>query len=92
MAWTIKYSEIAAKQMQKLDKSISKKIDAYLTTRVISLNHPTMIGKPLLYDQSGLWRYRIENYRIICEIQETELIVLVLRLGHRKEIYKSVTT
>ncbi|TAK73045.1 MAG: type II toxin-antitoxin system RelE/ParE family toxin [Gammaproteobacteria bacterium] len=87
MVWTIKYTEIAAKQMKKLDKKISKQIDNYLNERVAKQKNPSVFGKPLLHDKSGLWRYRVENYRIICEIQDSELIVLVLRMGHRKEIY-----
>lgn len=88
MTWTIKYSEFAAKQMKKLDKKISNQIDTYLNERVGKQKDPTVFGKPLLHDKSGLWRYRVENYRIICQLQNKELIVLVLRVGHRKEVYE----
>jgi mRNA interferase RelE/StbE len=87
VTWKIKYTEIAAKQMKKLDKSISNQIDTYLNKRVAKQKNPRMFGKPLLHEKSGLWRYRIENYRIICQIQDHELIVLVVRVGHRKQIY-----
>lgn len=87
MVWTIKYTEIAAKQMKKLDKKISHAIDNYLTERVAKQKDPTVFGKPLLHDKSGLWRYRVDDHRIICEIQGNKLIVLVLRVGHRKVIY-----
>jgi mRNA interferase RelE/StbE len=87
VGWKIKYTEIAAKQMKKLDKAVSKKIDKYLNERIATLSDPSALGKPLGHDKSGLWRYRLENYRIICEIQEDQVVVLVLRIGHRKEVY-----
>lgn len=87
MVWTIKYTEVAAKQMKKLDKKISREIDDYLTERVAKQKDPTVFGKCLLHDKSGLWRYRINDYRIICEIQNHVLTVLVVRVGHRKLIY-----
>lgn len=87
MGWTIRYSEVAAKQMKKLDRKVSSAIDHYLTDRVAKQKDPTVFGKALLHDKSGLWRYRVNDYRIICEFKGKELIVLVLRIGHRKEIY-----
>lgn len=82
MAWTIKYTEFAAKQMQKLDKSISNRIDKYLTGRIAKQKDPRLFGKALLHNKSGLWRYRIDDYRIICTIEDKELVVLVIRVGH----------
>lgn len=87
MAWTIKYSDIAAKQLKKMDKPIANQIDTYLTQKIAPQKNPRAFGKPLGHDKSGLWRYRVEDYRIICEIKNNELVVLVLRLGHRKNIY-----
>lgn len=87
MDWKIKYSETAAKQMKKLDKSVSNQIDKYLTEKVAKQKDPSVFAKSLLHDQSGLWRYRIGDYRVICEIQNESLIVLALRVGHRKHVY-----
>ena len=84
MAWTIKFTENAAKQMKKIDKSISKKIITYLKER-IAKKDPYLFGKALLHDKSGLWRYRIEDYRVVCEIKDNELLVIVLRVAHRKK-------
>lgn len=89
MVWTIKYTEIAAKQMKKLDKKVSNQIDKYLTERVAKQKDPTVFGKALLHDKSGLWRYRVEDYRIICQLEDRELLVLVLQVGHRKRVYKN---
>ncbi|MDR3490691.1 MAG: type II toxin-antitoxin system RelE/ParE family toxin [Gammaproteobacteria bacterium] len=87
MAWKINFTETALKQLKKLDKSVAKKITTYLKERVAPLDDIQMIGKPLLSDLTGLWRFRVEDYRIICEVKKSELTVLVLRLGHRKDIY-----
>lgn len=88
MAWTIKLSEVAIKQLSKIDKTASKRIIKYLRERLENQKDPSIFGKPLLNDKMGLWRYRIDNYRIICDINKKELIILVLRIGHRKDIYK----
>lgn len=87
MAWKINYTEIAAKQMQKLDKSVSKKIDTYLSERIAIQIDPRTFGSSLLHEKSGLWRYRVEDHRIICDIRDGELVVLVLRVAHRKHVY-----
>lgn len=87
MDWKIKFSEFSQKQIKKLDKTIAKKIINYLKERVTTQSDPRTFGKPLLHDKSGLWRYRVDDYRIICKIEDKELVVLVLRLGHRKNIY-----
>lgn len=87
MAWTIKFTEFAEKQMKKLDKVISKKIFKYLRGHVLNQSDPRAFGKPLLHDKTGLWRYRVENYRVICKIEDQDLVVLVLRVEHRKDVY-----
>jgi mRNA interferase RelE/StbE len=85
--WKINYTEVAAKQMKKMDKSVSKCIDDYLHSRVAKRTDPTSLGKALTNDKRGIWRYRVGDYRILCEIKNHELIVLVLRIGHRKQVY-----
>lgn len=87
MAWKIKLSDLAVKQLSKIDKAASKRIIKYLRERLATKTDPTVLGKSLLHDKSGLWRYRVDNYRIICELHKKELTVLVLRVGHRKNIY-----
>jgi len=67
--------------------AIAKKITTYLRDRIANQEDPRLFAKPLRNEKSGLWRYPVENYRIICEFQEDELIVLVIRIGHRKNIY-----
>ena len=74
-----------AKQFKKLDKFTQKQIKKYLENVTET---PREKGKALIGNRSGQWRYRIGNYRVIVNIQDEELIILALEVGHRKEIYK----
>ncbi len=88
MAWIIEYSETAAKLLKKLDKSISKRILDYMDERILNAENPRASGKALSGPLSTLWRYRVGDYRIICDIQDQRLRVLVLTLGNRKDVYR----
>lgn len=87
MAWTIKWDERVEKDLKKIDKSFQKKIIAYMEKRIAALEDPRVLGKGLMYDKYGLWRYRVENYRIICRIIDKEIEIMVIQVGHRKEVY-----
>lgn len=87
MTWKINWSNEAIKQLRKLDKSLQNKIIDYLNNRILTTQHPHDFGKSLRHDKHGLWRYRIENIRIICHIRENEALILILGVGHRKNIY-----
>lgn len=89
MVWAINYSNSAKLQLHKLDKQVAKAILDYLDNRVANLDNPRSSGKALTGHLSGLWRYRIMDYRIICEIQDNALCVLVVTIGNRKNVYKS---
>jgi mRNA interferase RelE/StbE len=88
VSWTIEFSEIAVKQLQKLDKKIRLKIFDYLENRVCTSEDPKQLGKALAYKKAGLWRYRVGDYRIICQIKSETVTVFVLSVGHRKEVYR----
>ena len=87
MTWTIEYTSSAAKDIKKLDRSIQRKIRAFLENDLSSLENPRLKGKGLTANHAGLWRYRIGDYRLICNIEDHRLVVLVLATGHRKNIY-----
>lgn len=87
----IQLSEQAKKTLSKLDKSISKKITSYLH-EIEKLADPRSRGKGLTADKAGLWRYRIGDYRLICQIQDNLLIITVIRIGHRKAVYGNITS
>ena len=82
----IEYTETARKQLKKLDKTMQKRILDYMD-EVALLENPRSEGKALVENMRGLWRYRVGDYRVICEIQEARIIISVLKIGHRKNIY-----
>ena len=84
--YKIKFTDKASKALRKLDNSIQRKIISYLDQSSL-LQNPKSFGKPLLHDKKGSWRYRVGDYRIICQIIDRELVILTLDIGHRKEIY-----
>lgn len=89
MAWRIELTETAAKQIGKLDKGEAKRITAFLRQRLATLTDPRSTGKALTGPQLGsYWRYRVGDYRIICDIQDGKLCVLVIEVGNRREIYR----
>ena len=87
MRYKIVFTEKAKKQLKKLDKHMSALIIGWLEKNIEECENPRQHGKGLLENMSGQWRYRIEVYRVICEIQDEEIIVLVLESGHRKDVY-----
>jgi mRNA interferase RelE/StbE len=87
LTWIIEWDDRARKELRKLDKQLQKEILTYLRKRIATKEDPRRFGKPLAYDKHGLWRYRVQNARIICRIEGDELIVLVVKVGHRKDIY-----
>lgn len=88
MTWKISWSDDARKQLRKLDKKLQADILEYLSKRVLGAKHPCDFGKSLRHDKYGLWRYRVRDTRIICHIREQEALILVLRVGHRKNVYR----
>jgi mRNA interferase RelE/StbE len=88
LAWTIKYAETARKQILKLDKAEARRILEFMEDRVAGSDNPRRIGKALKGPLGDLWRYRVGDYRVICDIQDSVLIVLVLQIGNRREVYR----
>ena len=87
MAWTIEYDEGALADLKKLQRQIQREVLDYMKKRVGGAKDPRTFGKPLRYSKFGLWRYRVRNYRIICELRDAQLRVLVVAVGHRTAIY-----
>ena len=84
----IEYSEQAFKQLSKLDKPVQRQIKNYMD-EVAALEDPRLRGRALKGTLSELWRYRSGDYRIICNIQDDKILITILRIGHRKEVYKA---
>lgn len=88
MVWRIEITATAEKQLSKIGAANSKRVIAFLKRTSLSDN-PRQTGKALRGTKLGnLWRYRVGDYRIICNIRDGELIVLVLEIGHRRDIYR----
>ncbi|MCG8344639.1 MAG: type II toxin-antitoxin system RelE/ParE family toxin [Chlorobiales bacterium] len=86
MSWTIEITKSAKKDLARIDKNDARRLVRFLHERVVP--DPRSAGKALKADLSGLWRYRVGRYRIVCEIQDTRVVVLVLRVAHRKDVYR----
>lgn len=89
MAWRIELTATAVKQISKLDKSEAKRITSFLRQRLATLDDPRSTGKALTGPQLGTyWRYRVGDYRIICDIQDGALCILVIEVGNRRDVYR----
>jgi len=88
LAWTVEISAFAQKQLRKLDKPAARRILDWLDDRIEGCRDPRHFGEPLKGDLAGLWRYRIGDFRVICEVQDGRAVVLALSIGHRREIYR----
>ncbi len=75
------------KSLKKLDKSTQILIKKYIDNNIQNANDPRAKGKPLRYNLSGYWRYRIGDYRLICEIDDRTITIILIDIGHRKNIY-----
>ena len=89
MAWKVELSTEADRQLDKLDRQIARRILKFLFERVAQLENPRGIGDALHGSELGeFWRYRVGDYRLICSIEDKRVLILVLRIGHRREIYE----
>ncbi|ENP5941714.1 type II toxin-antitoxin system RelE/ParE family toxin [Salmonella enterica] len=87
MIWTINYSNRALKALRKMDKQSARRIVDFMDLRIAVAADPRQSGKPLKGELGEFWRYRVGDYRILCEIRDDELVILVATIGHRREIY-----
>lgn len=87
--WAVEFDDRARRELRKLDRQTQQDILRYLRERVAGSPDPRQFGKPLRMNLAGLWRYRIGDYRLICRIEDHHLVVLVLKVGHRREVYEA---
>ncbi|NSY42271.1 type II toxin-antitoxin system RelE/ParE family toxin [Agrobacterium tumefaciens] len=89
MTWKIEFQQRAVKQLGKLAKQDANRIVSFLADRVVQDDNPRQTGAALQGSELGsFWRYRVGDYCIICDIQDHKLVVLVVEIGHRREIYR----
>ena len=85
--WIIEFSDNAFKEFGKLDRHTQIMINAWIQKHLENVDNPRVFGKALSGDKAGQWRYRIGDYRMLCLIKDNELIILVIKLGHRRDVY-----
>lgn len=89
MTWRIEVSETAEKQLAKLDNAVAKRLRNFLRDRLASLDDPRSIGQALRGSELGeFWKYRVGDWRLICQINDTKILITVVRLGNRREVYR----
>ena len=88
MAWTIEYADTAKGQLRKLDKQTARRIIDFMDERIAGQENPRNTGKALTGPLGGLWRYQVGDCRVICDILDGALRVLVVQVGSRREIYR----
>ena len=89
MAWRIEFEDTALKELAKLDKPVARRILAFLRERVAGLDDPRSVGEALKGSKLGeFWKYRVGDYRVIANIEDGALRILVLRVGNRREVYR----
>jgi mRNA interferase RelE/StbE len=89
MAWKVEFAPAAQRQLKKLDPQHSQRILTFLSTRLSLLDNPRSIGQALQGHRLGeFWKYRVGDYRLICKIEDKQILILVLQIGHRREVYQ----
>ncbi len=89
LAWQIEFEDAALKELSKLDKPVAKRIVTFLRERVAVLDDPRSIGEALKGSRLGeFWKYRVGDYRIITNIEDGVMRILVLKIGNRREVYR----
>ena len=89
MAWQIEFDPDTLKDLRKIDKPIQVRLIGFLRSRVGALDDPRSIGEALSGQRLGsYWKYRVGDWRIICDIQDQRIVVRVLRMGNRREVYR----
>ncbi len=87
MRYSVEYTDKALKSLKKLDPGVRKFIKAWIDKNLVDCENPRIHGKGLVDNRSGQWRYRAGDYRILAEIQEDKLVILVIKVGHRRSVY-----
>ena len=89
LAWRIEFDEAAKKELARLDRLVAKRIVSFLQDRLAIAENPRSLGQALTGKTLGsFWKYRVGDYRIIASIEDTKITILVLRVGHRRDVYR----
>lgn len=89
MAWTVEFLPEAARELRRLDRQVAARLLRFLDQRIRRAEDPRSIGEALRGERFGAyWKYRVGDYRLICRIQDQQVVVTVVRIGHRRDVYR----
>ncbi|MGH8750191.1 MAG: type II toxin-antitoxin system RelE family toxin [Burkholderiales bacterium] len=88
MAWRVEFVRKAKRELDKLDRPTKERIVRFLRERIATDENPRRTGEALSGEKAIFWKYRVGDYRLICDIQDKQIIVLVIAIGHRREVYR----
>ena len=88
MTYRVEYTKAAVKQFKKMDRQIAALILSYIEEKLVDCDTPRAYGKALQGSLNDKWRYRVGDYRILAKIEDTKVIIIVVEVGHRKDIYR----
>ena len=89
MAWQIEFDPAAVKELARLDKPVARRIGAFLRERIATAEDPRTLGEALRgAELGGFWKYRLGDHRVIAEIVDRRVVIIVVRIGHRREVYR----
>ena len=89
MKYTVETTERFEKEVKRLDRYTQRMLKSWIEKNLVGCENPRAKGKGMTANRSGQWRYRIGDYRLICLIQDNELVILALAVGHRSDVYKN---
>ncbi len=92
MKYHVEFTSEALKQLKKMDKSNASLILGWIRKNIENCDNPRIHGKSLTANRKGQWRYRVGSYRIIAEIQDDKVVILVMNIGHRRDVYKRMSS
>ena len=88
MAWRIEFLPDAVNELKKLDRSVARRIITTLEERIATLDDPRTLGSALTVDHAGYWRWRVGDYRVVARIEDERVVIIVVRVAHRREVYR----
>jgi mRNA interferase RelE/StbE len=88
LAWTVEYLSATRKQLKRLDPKMRDRIVRFMRERIIEPGDPYAVGSALTGEWAGHWRYRVADHRVICKLWDEKLVVMVVKVGHRSDVYR----
>lgn len=88
MAWRIEFLPDAVKELKKLDRSVARRIITTLEERIATLDDPRTLGSALTGDHAGYWRWRVGDYRVVAQIKDERVVIIIVRVAHRRKVYR----